>query len=200
MRRKRLFLALGFLATLAAPVAAQHTFTPVFKAPYRAFEKGEIGGSFSSAGDWSLEGFFGFGYKKFDLEARGGFIDNAAGGTDVVLGISGRGRVFTHTQQFPLDGALTVGVGGLIGDDSGDGLFIPVGLSIGRRFELEGSSVSLVPYLHPFLGPAFTEGDDDFAGGLGLGVDIRVARNVDIRVSGGIGDVEGIAIGVSFGR
>jgi len=158
-----------------------------------------IGGSFSSAGDWSLEGFFGFGYRKFDLEARGGFIDNNAG-TDVVLGISGRGRIFTHTPQFPLDGALTVGVGGLIGDNSGDGLFIPVGLSVGRRFELEGSDVSLVPYLHPFLGPAFTEGEDDFRGGLGLGVDIRVARNVDIRVAGGIGDVEGIAIGVSFGR
>ena len=31
---------------------------------------------------------------------------------------------------------------------------------------------------------------------LGLGVDIRFGGNFDIRVSGGIGDIDGVAIGL----
>ena len=53
---------------LAAPAAAQETGTPVFMAPYRAFEKMEIGACspirVSAAG--RIEGEYGFGFGVYD--------------------------------------------------------------------------------------------------------------------------------------
>jgi hypothetical protein len=78
-------------------------------------------------------------------------------------------------------------------------VYVPIGLSLGRRIELEGGT-SFVPYLQPVLVPAFGEGSSDLLVGIGLGVDFKISRQVDLRVSGGIGDVEGLAIGFAWIR
>ncbi|HSD27038.1 MAG TPA: hypothetical protein VLL75_07010, partial [Vicinamibacteria bacterium] len=62
------------------------------------------------------------------------------------------------------------------------------------------SGLSFVPYLQPVLIPTFSEGDDELALALGLGLDIRLTRRFDLRVSGSVGDLEGFAVSFAWVR
>ena len=103
------------------------------------------------------------------------------------------------SQSFPLDGALTLGLGTQFGEGT-DFVLIPVGISLGRRLQLEGSRVSFVPYVHPVIVPTLGGGDSEVNFALGLGADIRFSDTIDLRVSAGLGDIEGIALGLAFVR
>jgi hypothetical protein len=131
---------------------------------------------------------------KFDLGFRGGFLD--VGGpapTILLLGAEARQRVLSHTTDFPLDGALILGVGGWF--SSGNSiLFVPVGLSLGRRIDPEGSSVSIVPYVQPTGTLVAGSGTSDFLFTLGLGADFRLSPRFDARISAGLGDLEGVSL------
>jgi hypothetical protein len=193
-------VALTVLA--AGRVAAQETGTPVFKAPYRAFTTHEFGGSLSfpsGAADYALEGFYSYGHGAYDIGIRGGFEPIDGGDTRVLLGADFRTRVLRASDRFPVDGALTLGLGINAGDGP-DVVFIPVGLSLGRRFLLEGSKTSFVPYVEPVVVPALSSGNSDLDFALGFGVDIRFSNTLDFRVSAGVGDIEGISLGLAFVR
>ncbi|HEU4569430.1 MAG TPA: hypothetical protein VFS07_02535 [Gemmatimonadales bacterium] len=194
---RKLILTAAVLA-LATPAAAQSTGTPVFAAPYRAFRASELGLSLSDPGSGvALEGFYKVGQKTWDLGVRGGFWDTDGAGTAVLLGVDGRTRAVTHSESFPLDGAFTLGAGAVLHDNAN--LFmVPVGLSLGRRVDLEGSTVSFVPYFQPVLTPVFGSGNSDMLFSIGLGADIRVQRDLDLRVSGALGDMDGISISAAF--
>jgi opacity protein-like surface antigen len=208
--RRTLFGGLVALvvALAAAPAAsAQETFTPVFKAPYRAFSDHEFGAtlSFPDYADFGLEGFYTYGKGTNDFGLRGGIVsvEDGFGDSDTrfVIGGNFRTRVISYNESFPLDGALTVGVGGMFG--GGDELFvIPVGVSLGRRLQLEGSSTTFTPYVHPVLAPVFGSGDSEVEFALGLGVDVNIARNLSARVSAGVGDAlfEGVGFSLAFVR
>jgi hypothetical protein len=196
-------LALVVLGLLGAGrAAAQETGTPVFKAPYRAFTTHEFGGSLSfpsGAADYALEGFYSYGHGAYDVGIRGGFEPIGGGDTRVLLGADFRTRVLNASDRFPVDGALTLGLGINAGDGP-DVVYIPVGLSLGRRFLLEGSKTSFVPYVEPVVVPALSSGNSDLDFALGLGVDIRFSNTIDFRVSAGVGDIEGISLGLAFVR
>lgn len=197
-------IALVIAAGLATSATAQESGTPVFKAPYRAFKDMELGASLSDpkGGDLALEAFYGFGNGENDIGLRGGIIDTGDD-TRAAIGASFRRRVIAASESFPLDGALTVGFGSQLGDGP-DVFFVPVGLSLGRRVQLENSKTSFVPYVQPVVVPTFWSGDNspssgvDFA--LGLGVDITFGGSFDLRVSGGIGDIDGVAVSVGWVR
>ena len=195
-------LVLALLAGSAASAVAQETGTPIFKAPYRAFESHEFGGSLSDPGTgigFALEGFYRYGTGQNDFSVRGGFAD--ADGDDTIFLIGGdfRTQVLTYSESFPLDGALTLGLGGLFGE--GDDVFLlPVGLSLGRRFDVEGSTTTFVPYVHPNIVPVFGGGDDDVQFTLGLGVDIKFSERWAVRASGGLGDIEGVGVSLAYVR
>ncbi len=204
MRSARVGLAaVALMTAIAGRMAAQETGTPVFKAPYRAFTSHEFGGNLSfpsGAANFALEGFYGFGHGAYDIGFRGGFEDiEGNGDTRILLGADFRTRVLRSTERFPLDGALTIGLG-LNAGDGPDVVLVPVGLSLGRRFLLEGSKVSFVPYVHPVLVPRFSSDDSDLDAALGLGVDVRFSSRVDFRISGGVGDIEGISLGLAVVR
>lgn len=192
--------ALLMSAGIAGTAAAQETGTPVFKSPYRTFTTSEVGVTFSDPGGagWALEGFYGYGQSRWDIGIRGGFLDTDGGETVILIGADARTRVLQSSESFPLDGALTLGIGA--GINGGTTVFVPIGVSLGRRIVLEGSETSFVPYLHPVLVPTLGDGADDVLLALGLGVDIKFSRSFDIRVSGAVGDYEGIAIGLAFIR
>jgi hypothetical protein len=207
MSRKLLvgLFALALSATTAGAAAAQETATPVFKSPYRSFTSSEYGASFSDPGstaDWALEGFYGYGRERWDIGLRAGLMDFGEE-TGFMVGASARTRVLQSSESFPLDGALTLGIGGLFSDDF-TSFFIPIGVSLGRRVMLEGSETSFVPYLHPVVVPVLGDdvGEDDVLLALGLGVDIKFSRSFDIRVAGAIGDdlYEGVSVGIAFIR
>ncbi len=109
---------------------------------------------------------------------------------------------FTPPRSFPLDGALTAGFGTQLASGSYDSFFVPIGISLGRRIDLENSKTSFVPYFQPVIVPTFYSGDNAPDGGvdfaLGLGVDIKFGGQLDLRVSGGIGDIDGVAIGLAY--
>jgi hypothetical protein len=196
-------LVLALLGGAAGTLAAQETGTPIFKAPYRAFTSHEVGVSLSDPGEGvslALEGFYRYGKDANDFSLRGGFADlNGSGGTRLLVGGDFRTQVLSYSESFPLDGSLTLGVGANVGDGP-DAYYIPVGVSLGRRFELEGSSTTFVPYAHPVVVPKFGGGDSEVDFALGLGVDIRFSEQWAIRASGGIGDIEGVGISVAYLR
>lgn len=196
-------LVLGLLASVVGSSAAQETGTPIFKAPYRAFSSHEFGASISDPGSGAslaLEGFYRYGKDANDFSLRGGFEDlNGNAGTRFLLGGDFRTQVVSYSESFPLDGSLTVGLGGNIGDGP-DAYFIPVGISLGRRFDLEGSHTTFVPYVHPVIVPTFGGGNSDVNFALGLGVDIRFSDSWAVRASGGLGDIDGVGVSVAYLR
>ena len=194
-------IAVSLLGSAVGVAAAQETGTPVFKAPYRAFTMHEFGVSLSDPGTGvsvAVEGFYRYGSGPHDFSIRGGFADpEGAGDTRLLIGGDFRTQVLKYDASFPLDGALTVGFGGNLGDGP-DAWFLPVGLSLGRRFDLEGSKTTFIPYAHPVLVPVFGGGDSDVQFALGLGVDIKFTQQLAVRVSGGIGDIEGVGVSLAY--
>jgi len=193
---------LAFVVVSGGELAAQETGTPMFKAPYRAFTSHEFGAAFSDPGEgvsFALEGFYGYGRGTNDFGVRLGFADpEGTGDTRILLGGDFRTRVLSYSESFPLDGALTVGAGLNIGDGD-DLIYLPVGLTVGRRFELEGSNTTFTPYAHPTVVPVLgASGGSDVGFALGLGVDMRLGQNWSARVSGGVGDIEGVGLALTY--
>ena len=194
-------LVAALVALAASDSAAQETGTPIFKAPYRSFKNHEFGASFSDPGtgvSFALEGFYGYGRGSNDFNIRGGFEDlNGPGGTRILLGGDFRTQVLTYSESLPIDGSLTVGLGANVGDGP-DAYYLPVGFSVGRRFDLEGSNTTFVPYAHPVVVPIFGNGNSDVKFALGRGVDVRFSHDLAVRVSGGIGDIEGVGVSLTY--
>jgi len=199
MNRPVLFAALIGGMLVGEVASAQVLGTPVFRSPYQAFTKTEINGYISDPGDGAdvaIEGGFRFARKSFDIGLTAGFIDiepDAAFG----IGIDGRVPVLKHSEDIPLDGSFTAGFGALFSEGN-SGFSIPFGFSIGRQIELEDSNVSFTPYAHPIIAPWFGDFDDEVLFALGLGVDVALSKAFEIRVSGAIGDYEGVAVGVAW--
>jgi hypothetical protein len=166
----------------ATTAQAQATGTPSYNAPYRAFASNEFGGTFSllNFDDIGLEGQFRFGVDKFDIGLRGGIVDaEGPDNTRFILGGEGRFRVVEHSENFPLDGALVAG----LGTWEFDNLFIPVGISLGRRVTID--NFSFIAYTQPTLFFYDQEGpqDDNLGFSWGFGADFKVGNAVDLRTS-----------------
>jgi len=86
---------------------------------------------------------------KFDFGLRGGiFTPGGNGNSRFLVGGRRAERVVTHTDDFPLDGALILGVGGQFSSSSSFAV-IPVGLSLGGASIPRDSKISIVPYVQP---------------------------------------------------
>jgi hypothetical protein len=186
-----------FVAALGASgLAAQATGMPLYNAPYRAFQRSEIGVavSFPSSAGTAFLGMYRMASGKLDLGFQAGIWDPCSGCSSVFLaGVEARDRVITHNADFPLDGAVVVGLGGEFANGNSV-LIIPAGLSLGRRVQLSGTNISMVPYVQPTL--FILAGDasgTNFA--LGLGADFRLTPRFDGRFSAGLGDVDGVSLG-----
>jgi hypothetical protein len=196
MKRELGAVLLVLMIVAGGSAAAQATGMTAFSAPYRAFGTHEFGGtlSFPEGGGVAAEGLYGFGKGKFDIELRGGFwkpSDQAD--TRILVGVNLRQRVIEHSEDFPLDGAVVFGIGGHLVSDFST-LLVPVGLSLGRRLNIEDSQVSIVPFVQPTAFLSHNSLDTDLHFALGIGGDFRLSRMFDARVSVGLGDLEGISI------
>jgi hypothetical protein len=192
MRQNTLFL-IGL--ALAAPLGAQTTGMPSYNAPYRAFERTELGAvvSFPRGSGTAFEGVYRYAYDQFDIGVRLGMFDR--GGTEktaLLLGGEVRQRLITHTSDFPLDGAIVAGIGAQL-VSGGSGVLIPVGLSLGRRLDPREAKISIVPDVQPTAVLAI-DGGTDLLFTLGFGADFRLSRMLDARFSAGIGDLRGVSL------
>jgi hypothetical protein len=196
MRWSRTFWVLVGGASVATSAAAQATGVPSFNAPYRAFQRSEFGVvvTFPDGGGTAFEGAYRVSSGKFDLGFRGGILTPPGSGkSSLLIGTEARERVVTHTEDFPLDGALIVGVGGQFVSGSSV-LIVPVGLSLGRRIDPRDSKISIVPYVQPTGLFVAGSAPSDFLFDLGLGADFRLSPRFDARISAGLGDVEGVSL------
>ena len=196
---RRSLLTAVLFALIAVPAAAQETGTPTFLGPDRLFKKSDFGVTVSDPGNgFAMEGFYRMAAGPTqDFGLRVGFSDPSGGGsTSFLVGGDYRIRLLNHTEDFPLDGAMLVGVGAeLFGDQ--DVLFVPIGFSLGRKVMLENSSTAFVPYFTPTLIPTFASTSSiDFA--VGLGVDIQFGPQFDLNVSGSFGDLDGISVSFAW--
>ena len=196
MRWLRVSCLLIIGAGAVSNVAAQATGVPSFNAPYRAFRRSEIGVvlSFPNGGGTAFEGAYRWASGKFDIGFRGGiFTPGGNGDSQLLIGAEARERVVTHTEDFPLDGALILGIGAHV--SSGNSVvFVPVGLSLGRRVDPRDSKISIVPYVQPTGFLVAGNGTSDFLFSLGLGADFRLTPRFDARISAGLGDLEGVSL------
>jgi len=195
MIRKLIPLVALALVASASAAFAQSTGLPQYYAPYRAFESYEIGGtlSFPKGDATGIEGSFGFGYKAFDIGLRGGVVTN--GSTEFVIGADGRIRVVTQSESFPLDGAVTFGVGTW----EFDNLIAPVGISLGRRIDIKDSPVAVTPYAQPVLFFVFDDSDQNTANiAVGFGADFELSDVFVVRGSFGVGGSRGIGEGFAI--
>lgn len=196
MRRyQALCLLLIGIGAAASQVAAQATGMPSFNAPYRAFTRSELGLvlSFPNGGGTAFEGAYRISSGKFDIGFRGGIFDPGPGDAVLLLGAEARQRVITHTEDFPLDGALILGIGGAFVSGN-SAVFVPIGLSLGRRVNPKDSKISIVPYVQPTGLLVAGNGTSDFLFALGLGADFRLSPRFDARISAGLGDIEGVSL------
>jgi len=181
---------------IASSVTAQATGLPSFNAPYRAFTRSEIGLvlSFPNGGGTAFEGAYRWASGKFDIGLRGGiFTPGGVAKSVLLVGAEARERVVTHTEDFPLDGALVLGIGGQFVSGS-SALIVPVGLSLGRRVNPRDSKISIVPYVQPTGFLVAGSANSDFLFALGLGADFRLTPRFDARISAGLGDLEGVSL------
>jgi len=187
-------LAVG--GVVVSNAAAQATGVPSFNAPYRAFRSSEFGAviSFPEGGGTAFEGAYRISKRKFDLGFRGGiFSPGGNADTRLLVGAEARQRVVSHTEDFPLDGALILGIGGQFSSGNSN-LIVPVGLSLGRRIDPRDSKISIVPYVQPTGFFVAGNGSSDFLFALGLGADFRLSPRFDARISAGLGDLEGVSL------
>ena len=139
----RKLIAALLLAAPSGALAAQSTGTPVFHAPYRGFTRYEIGANVSDAGNVAVEGFYGWSpdRARWDVALRLGVLDRDPGKTALLTGVDARFRLIDQSQDFPLDGAIITGVGAQL-VSGGSRLFIPIGISLGRRVDFSNSTAS----------------------------------------------------------
>lgn len=195
MRLDTRLLIVGLTLSFVARLGAQTTGMPSFNAPYRAFQRSEFGGviSFPNGGGTGFEGVYRRADGRFDVGLRAGMWDpGGAAKTELLVGGEARQRMITHSEDFPLDGALVLGIGTAVNSDDAT-LFIPLGLSLGRRVEPSGSSISIVPYVQPTM-ILVADGGTDLKFTLGLGADFRLSHSFDARFSAGIGDLHGVSL------
>src|SRR5438309_10739348 len=109
MGREVALLVAAAVAGVAPVARGQATGMPSYNAPYRAFQRSELGAvfSFPNGGGTGFEGAYRYASGTLDVGLRGGIFDPPGSGKAVMLaGVEVRQRVTTTTIDFPLDGAI----------------------------------------------------------------------------------------------
>lgn len=189
-----LFSALLTAVVIALPgrVHAQIT-TPTFQG---ARSGSDVGASLSATSDGggALEGILRRRYGTYDLGFRVGLLT----GGDAAVTLGGDFRNPFQLGIPPLDAAITAGVQGVIGNDSGVGA--QVGVIFGSTFLPEDATFTISPYVQPRI--AVLNGLRDVRGTeiyplADVGVNLDFPPNVSVRVGLGVGH-GGASFGAGF--
>lgn len=178
-------LAFACTVIAAAPVAAQGWNYPSFHHPH--IMSREFNFALADGGDAGTALVFqwreGFGIGT-ELNLDVGFADPDAGNSRFIVGGGFGRRLTSATADMPLDVLITAGLYGAFGDPN---IFrIPIGLSVGHRFPLEGA-MAVTPYVHPrvsidLCSNCFAGGDDtDISINFDLGADLELSRQLSLR-------------------
>jgi len=178
-------LAFACSVLAAAPVAAQGWNYPSFRHPQ--IMSREFNFALADGGDAGTALLFqwreGFGIGT-ELNLDVGFADPDVGDSYFIVGGGFGRRLAAATTDMPLDLLLTAGVYAALGDPNV--VRVPVGVSVGHRFPLEGA-MAVTPFVHPrvsidFCSNCFEGGDDtELSINFDLGVDLELSRQLSLR-------------------
>lgn len=183
--RLRAFVAAAALFVAAAPLGAQAFAYPSFQAPRTIAHEYNFGLADSDGATSLLFQWRAGRGAKSQLSLDFGVADTPA---DAALFIGGQfaQQLARSTADMPLDLLLTVGANIANGNDIT--IFrVPVGLSVGHRFPLEGG-LALTPYVHPRLtfancGDCGLADDSDIGIEFDLGADFEFSPQFAVRLS-----------------
>src|SRR5690348_500856 len=195
MRRILTLAILIAAGASAGRLSAQALGLPLYNTPVQPFHRSELGGylSFPSPGGTAFMGQYRMGAGSFDVGFDAAILTE--NGTSVFgIGAEGRGTVLRHSADFPLDGAVIVGIGGDFASGTSV-LVIPIGFSLGRALVPQGSTITITPYVQPTLFILAGNGASTTNFGLGLGADFKFTPRFGARFSAGLGDQDGVTIG-----
>lgn len=178
-------LAFACTVIAAAPVAAQGWNYPSFHHPH--IMSREFNFALADGGDAGTALLFqwreGFGIGT-ELNLDVGFADPDVLGSRFILGGGFARRLTSATTDMPLDVLLTGGLYAAFGDPSN--IFrVPIGVSVGHRFPLEGA-MAVTPYVHPrvsidFCSNCFGGDDTELSINFDLGADLELSRQLSLR-------------------
>jgi hypothetical protein len=186
LARTRLWsIAIASIVCFAAPLGAQGWNYPSFHHPH--IMNREFNFALADGGDAGTSLLFqwreGFGVgTEFNVDV--GFADPDFGDSRFILGGGLARRLNAATPDVPLDLVLTAGLYAAFGDPNV--LRLPVGLSVGHRFPLEGQ-LAITPFVHPrvsidFCSNCFGNDDDnDISVNFDIGADLELSRMLSLR-------------------
>lgn len=185
---------------LPAVLGAQETGTSVYHAPYATFVRYEFGAtvSFQRGSQTGVEAYYRRGVGPVDVGFRAGRMIRDEVQDSFLFGLQVRVPLLPE-ERSPVRGTIVAGAG--LDVSGGTSLWVPVGVSLGRRLLVEKSPVSLIPYVQPTV--FFTTVGSGVEAGLGLGLDVRLSSRFEFRVSGGFGtgvSPEGVAVTAAWLR
>lgn len=177
--------ALACAAAITSEAAAQAWAYPSFQPPTVTSREFNFG--IADAGNAGTSVLFqwreGFGARsQFSLDF--GIADPDGRGLDNVVFFGGQYayQIARASADVPLDFLFTAGAG--IAGGNNTTLRVPVGVSIGHRFPLDGT-VALTPYVHPRLSLDFCDGcrgDESQVGiSFDVGANLEITRVLAIR-------------------
>ena len=110
-------------------------------------------------------------------------------------------RVLTQARpDMPLDLLLTVGIFGQFGNDV-TSIGVPVGVSVGHRFPLTGTSMAITPYIHPRVSLDYAsfndQSDTEVNIVFDLGGNLEMTPQLALRLSAMLGN-DADAFGISL--
>lgn len=190
----RAMLVTAVALAVATPAVGQVWNAPSFMPPAPGDDIGLYltdaqGVDLGLHGIWRQQG-------NLNLGVRVGFLDGNADDL-IVVGFETWDRLFT-TAELPVDVSWTLGAGAAF--NGGVELGIPLGVSIGRVFDLGG--LALQPYAHPRLALVFTsvndQTDTDLDGLFDLGADVYLGPDWKLRLGATIGGSDALGIGMAY--
>lgn len=190
-------LAVVLMTLVLASDATAQFDTPSFLPPQPG---DDIGVYLSDVGnaDFALQGIWRQG-GNLNLGLRLGYIEIPGAGA-IVVGAESWGALVSAGPQFPVDVTWTLGAGAAF--NGGTLIEVPVGLTIGRVFEIAPITVQV--YAHPrlalFLEPEATHPDDELdVGGLfDIGADAMVTDNLKFRLGITRGKIDAVGAGLAY--
>lgn len=175
--------AAAFTMIAASGVEAQAYNYPAFQPPRTTMREFNVG--VSSGDDWGTSLVFQWREPvgvRTQLSFDAGVGDPDGGDAIFFVGGALGYQLMRAGADMPLDMLLTAGLNGMFGDIE---IFrVPVGVSIGHRFPLEGQ-LAITPFVHPRLMMEFCGdcGDDNEVGlGFDIGADFEFTPRMSMRL------------------
>jgi hypothetical protein len=112
------------------------------------------------------------------------------------------GRMLTQARaDMPLDIMLTVGIFSQFGNDI-TLVGVPVGVSVGHRFPLTGTSMAITPYVHPRVsldyGSVNGESDTEVNITFDIGGNLELTPQLALRVTALFGDANAVGLSLAW--